>query len=50
LVGSPVRLEGVRTDSDLPPPGLGEHTAEVLASLGVGPEQADLLRVAKIIG
>jgi crotonobetainyl-CoA:carnitine CoA-transferase CaiB-like acyl-CoA transferase len=50
LVGSPVRLDGTRVDSDLPPPGLGEHTAEVLASLGVGPEQADLLRVAKIIG
>src|SRR5439155_6953268 len=27
LVGSPVRLDGARADSDLPPPGLGEHTA-----------------------
>jgi crotonobetainyl-CoA:carnitine CoA-transferase CaiB-like acyl-CoA transferase len=39
----------MRTDSDLPPPRLGEHTAEVLASLGVGPEQADRLRAAKVI-
>jgi crotonobetainyl-CoA:carnitine CoA-transferase CaiB-like acyl-CoA transferase len=50
VVGSPVRLDGLRTDSDLPPPGLGEHTAEVLASLGVGPEQADRLRAANVIG
>jgi crotonobetainyl-CoA:carnitine CoA-transferase CaiB-like acyl-CoA transferase len=49
VVGSPVRLQGMRTDSDLPPPRLGEHTAEVLASLGVGPEQADRLRAAKVI-
>src|SRR4051794_40733911 len=27
LVGSPVRLDGERADSDLPPPRLGEHTA-----------------------
>ena len=26
LVGSPVRLDGERADSDLPPPALGEHT------------------------
>ena len=35
LVGSPVRIDGERADSDLPPPALGEHTEEVLASLGV---------------
>ena len=33
LVGSPVRLDGDRADSDLPPPSLGEHTGDVLAQL-----------------
>ena len=32
LVGSPVRLDGERADSDLPPPALGEHREDVLAS------------------
>ena len=33
LVGSPLRIDGQRTDAGLPPPRLGEHTAEVLAEL-----------------
>lgn len=33
LVGSPVRLDGDRMDSDRPPPRLGQHTAEILAEL-----------------
>ena len=49
LVGSPVRLDGERADSDLPPPALGEHTDEVLA--GVAPS-SDLagLRSSGVIG
>ena len=43
LVGSPVRIDGERADSDLPPPRLGEHTGEVLAQLGLG--AADLARL-----
>ena len=35
LVGSPVRLDGERADSDLPPPGLGEHTDDVLRASGI---------------
>lgn len=35
VVGSPVRIDGTRADADLPPPGLGQHTAEVLEGLGL---------------
>ena len=36
LMGSPVRIDGDRADSDLPPPALGEHTDEVLAEYCAG--------------
>jgi crotonobetainyl-CoA:carnitine CoA-transferase CaiB-like acyl-CoA transferase len=48
-VGSPMRFDGQRTDSDLPPPALGEHTAEVLGTIGVGDEAFQQLRDAGII-
>jgi formyl-CoA transferase len=44
LVGSPVRLDGERADSELPPPALGEHTDEVLASVGVSAADAARLK------
>jgi len=50
LVGSPMRLDGERADSDLPPPALGEHTQEVLASLGLEAQDVDRLRAAKVTG
>jgi crotonobetainyl-CoA:carnitine CoA-transferase CaiB-like acyl-CoA transferase len=50
LVGSPVRMDGERTDSDLPPPALGEHTVEVLAALGIGPDDLSRLKQAGVIG
>jgi len=50
LVGSPVRLDGARADSDLPPPWLGEHTNEVLASLGVAADESARLRSSGVIG
>jgi formyl-CoA transferase len=50
LVGSPVRLDGKRADSDLPPPALGEHTDEVLEALGVRVEEVEQLRAAKVVG
>jgi len=50
LVGSPVRIDGERADSELPPPGLGEHTAEVLADLGLGADELRQLRDRKVIG
>ena len=49
LVGSPVRLDGQRADSDLPPPGLGEHTDEVLSGLLNRDELAGL-RASGVIG
>jgi formyl-CoA transferase len=49
LVGSPIRLNGDRADSDLPPPALGEHTDEVLANLADADELARL-RESGVIG
>jgi crotonobetainyl-CoA:carnitine CoA-transferase CaiB-like acyl-CoA transferase len=50
MVGSPVRLDGARADSDLPPPALGEHTAEILKGLGIGDSEALELEQAGITG
>jgi formyl-CoA transferase len=50
LVGSPVRLDGQRADSDLPPPRLGQHTAEVAASLGLESRDMERLKAAGVIG
>ena len=44
LVGSPVRIDGARADSDLPPPPLGAHTADILKQAGVLPEEAARLQ------
>jgi formyl-CoA transferase len=49
VVGSPVRLDGERADAYLPPPALGQHTAEVLAALGLTPQEIDRLHVAQAI-
>ena len=50
LVGSPLRLDGERADSELPPPRLGEHTDEVLASLGISEAEAAQLRSEGVAG
>ena len=50
LVGSPVRLDGERADSDLPPPTLGEHTQEVLAAIGLEPNAIERLKSEGVIG
>ena len=49
LVGSPLRFDGNRADSDLPPPGLGEHTAEVISGLGLASGEIDGLRSSGVI-
>ena len=50
LVGSPQRDDGERADSDLPPPALGEHTDEVLQSLGVAAGKVEQLRREGVVG
>ena len=50
MVGSPVRLDGQRADSDQPPPALGEHTAEILKGLGIADPEARQLQEAGITG
>jgi formyl-CoA transferase len=48
LVGSPVWIDGERSDSDLPPPRLGGHTADVLQGL-VDADELERLRQAGIV-
>jgi crotonobetainyl-CoA:carnitine CoA-transferase CaiB-like acyl-CoA transferase len=50
LVGSPLRIDGARADSDLPPPALGEHTADVLGGLGLALSEIERLRSARVVG
>jgi len=49
VVGSPVRMDGARADSDLPPPALGEHTADVLGDL-INADELERLRASGVIG
>ena len=50
LVGAPVRIDGSRADSGLPPPGLGEHTSEILADLGLEPLELERLKSEGVLG
>jgi formyl-CoA transferase len=50
LIGSPIRVDEERADSELPPPALGEHTDEVLARIGVKPPELDRLRSEGVVG
>jgi crotonobetainyl-CoA:carnitine CoA-transferase CaiB-like acyl-CoA transferase len=45
-VGSPIHLDGAGRGSLRPPPLLGQHTAEVLAELGLSPPEIESLRQA----
>jgi crotonobetainyl-CoA:carnitine CoA-transferase CaiB-like acyl-CoA transferase len=49
-VGSPIRLDGARADADLPPPALGEHTDELLQTLGMAPPEIERLRSSGVVG
>ena len=50
LVGSPIRIDESRADSDLPPPALGEHTAEVLSVLGLDDAEIARLKSDRVVG
>lgn len=49
LVGSPVRIDGDRADSDLPPPALGEHTNEILSQLNIPADEVHRLAESGVI-
>ena len=48
MVGSPIRIDGERQDSPLPPPGLGEH-GDLLGEW-VGEDELARLRAAGVVG
>ena len=48
MIGCPIRLDGERSDADLPPPALGEHGKLLLEWLGE--EELKRLRTAGIVG
>ncbi len=48
-VASPLRLMGTPPVLRNPPPALGEHTAEVLAELGLGATQIAALQAGKVV-
>jgi len=50
LVGSPVRIDGERADSELPPPRVGEHTTAVLGELGLPAAEIEELVRSAVIG
>ena len=50
LVGSPLRIDAERADSDLPPPRLGEHTADILTRLGIEPPEIERLQTRGVVG
>ena len=50
LMGSPVRLDGEPANAELPPPALGQHTDEILESLGVSATDLEGLKSAGVIG
>jgi crotonobetainyl-CoA:carnitine CoA-transferase CaiB-like acyl-CoA transferase len=49
LVASPMKLSATPVQQRLPPPLLGEHTAQVLAELGVEPFEREKLRAMGVI-
>jgi crotonobetainyl-CoA:carnitine CoA-transferase CaiB-like acyl-CoA transferase len=49
LVASPIRLSGTPVEPPAAPPTLGQHTAEVLAELGLAEDEIKALRAAAVI-
>jgi crotonobetainyl-CoA:carnitine CoA-transferase CaiB-like acyl-CoA transferase len=56
VMGTPLKFTDAKTRDDspddrqlLPPPALGEHTAEVLATVGIDEAELSRLRASRII-
>jgi crotonobetainyl-CoA:carnitine CoA-transferase CaiB-like acyl-CoA transferase len=49
FVGSPLHLDGATRTARRPPPRLGEHSAEVLAELGLAEDEVGRLREASVV-
>ena len=49
LLGAPTHVDGAPVGPDAPPPLLGEHTEQVLAGLGYGPEEIAAMRNEGVI-
>ena len=49
-VGHPVLINGERRNAGLPPPMPGQHTADILADLGLSAGEIDQLRHSGIVG
>jgi crotonobetainyl-CoA:carnitine CoA-transferase CaiB-like acyl-CoA transferase len=49
LVANPIRLSATPVSYRLAPPVLGEHTGEVLESLGVGAQEFEALRASGVV-
>jgi crotonobetainyl-CoA:carnitine CoA-transferase CaiB-like acyl-CoA transferase len=43
-------LNGERSDADLPPPALGQHTEEILAALGIARDDTERLKSQGVVG
>ncbi len=50
LVASPMKLSATPVQLRRPPPLLGQHSDEVLAEIGMGPEQIEALRALGVVG
>jgi formyl-CoA transferase len=50
LVGSPLKMSGTPVEYQLPPPLKGEHTSDVLYSLGYGEAEVQSMKLRNILG
>ena len=48
-IASPVSVGGTRSDIRLPPPGVGEHTGEILGELGFAPAEVEAMFTGQVV-
>ncbi len=49
ILRNPIRLSETPIEGYAPPPAVGQHTAEILAALGYGPDAIDTFRARNIV-